>query len=565
MGQPGFRLSAIVILLALLLAGGMFLVLVSRDDPAKVLEFTEETEDQPAGIADTLSHNRTRAREKLAREEKPDAPGRDQATETAVKILDGTVTGRFVDSRGFPLPGVRIELSGQSILEASAVSASEGWFEARVVFKPANRVYTHFDWQALGEGFMLERGANTVAPGRNTDLGEIVLVPGSPVSGFVVDHSGTPLPGASVFLDLDPGPLSEFYVQQIRYYGLEVHDGQVATARDGSFRFPGVRPGPLRLWAEATGFYSNNTSILEVQAHAALPEIEIVLKPMEWDRIISGRVLSPEGAPVPTARVLTHYRFDEGEGGDILPVDADGRFVCVVDRKLPHDLRAEDEQEQYSPVRAIGVLPGTKDLDLVLNPLRKIRVKVTTKDESPLPGFEIFVFSPTPETEAGIAYFSPRNLDAGGTVSMIIPYERFYVGVFAQAFQRAIEGPFEPDRIPDPIAIELHPHPPVQGRVIETSGTPIAKATVSCIQTDMFRPTGIHDAFRVFPHRSRSRTVKTDKHGVFRLYLEESARVTFHAEKTGFSPADTEEIEIDGTRGYRGIVIILERQERSRP
>ena len=134
------------------------------------------------------------------------------------------------------------------------------------------------------------------------------------VRGTILDPTGTPLAAAAVTVG---------YLQHW-------------TKADGAFAFEGVPLGEATLFVRRTGYVSASVS-LDVPANTPVVR-EVALDYAESGPArLEGRVVGPEGEPVPGARVYLMFTADQGTARSAL-ADAQGRFVL---KSLPDRVRTE--------------------------------------------------------------------------------------------------------------------------------------------------------------------------------------------------------------------------------
>lgn len=180
-----------------------------------------------------------------------------------------TVTGRIVDRRGMPVPGVRVQLKvrpPESICPGYGYDRQPRWAS----FSDADGRFavTRLPEAAWIAGFehpsyvALERPVQDYGPGRLADLGACVLDRGASVHGTVMRRDGSaPDSRANVLVSsIDP---ARFFSRSAR------------TGDDGRFEISGLLPGRYQvLCVEREGVYDLVT-LLRSQADPVRGAIEI--------------------------------------------------------------------------------------------------------------------------------------------------------------------------------------------------------------------------------------------------------------------------------------------------
>lgn len=242
------------------------------------------------------------------------------------------IYGRVVDPEDRPIEGVEVYdfSNGFEQLDdlprylrfrrPAATSVSDGRF--RLDELPAG---SSVQLILKRPGFSLALLRGVVAPSER-EL-RVVMAPAGSVAGRVLDAGGL-------------GVRAQVY---LRGGGPRTTAARVTTDPDGEFRFADVGAGPLELWARVLGFPPARVSGLEVAPPDALEGIEIRLaRGAARGATLSGRVLDPEGRPVPRAAVR-------------------GRLPGPAELEVPAEHRGTTTDE-LGAYRLDGLPPGTWQL-----------------------------------------------------------------------------------------------------------------------------------------------------------------------------------------------------------
>lgn len=197
------------------------------------------------------------------------------------------------------------------------------------------------------------------------DAGRHVLRLGLTVSGSVRDDLGTPLAGARVALS-----------ERSRLERRDTFHADVRTAPDGGFSIEGAPDGEPLAWSASAPGCMESPGLLGGETR-----LEIVL---DRAQRVSGRVVDPDGKPVPEPRIEVRY-VREGwstTGRERVVVGEDGVFAF--DREAPLavivEVRAQGfhlAERKLEPLPKEGA-PRERDLgDVVLDRGRVLRGHVT--------------------------------------------------------------------------------------------------------------------------------------------------------------------------------------------
>ncbi|MCP3918499.1 MAG: carboxypeptidase regulatory-like domain-containing protein [bacterium] len=393
--------------------------------------------------------------------------------------------------------------------------------------------------------------ATPIAEGTR-DLGDLVLAPGGSVSGVVVDDTGRTIESAEVLV---ADVALKLHPVAARLAGPKVGLGlpRSTTTTHGAFSVPFVPTGPARLWArKGLGTWTYSKPI-EVAFDAETAGIRLVVSTPKGSDAISGRVLSPTGAPVPKAEV---YAVPMGRfpGDAKVIADAEGRFVIHPTNLSPHLVLAKDASDRWRASFERAVAIGS-EVELRLGEAAWMQVSVVDSNGDPVRDAYV-----NPEF-GEIAHYVARQVreTAPGRSEMMIPEEEFHVTVYASEYEETREGPFQPLSAPRELRIELNKKPSVSGRVL-ANGEPVAGADVRVCER-------MQGGFRI---RSRGflmdydvhigeRRTKTDENGRFEIHTGGDDRSYMAiAEHPGWALAEYGPFAIDA-RGKKDVDLLLTR------
>ncbi len=305
---------------------------------------------------------------------------------TVLLAPGAAIRGVVTDAQGEPVADAEVRVEGT---DRDGLSFVLGEAESTGLFTAADGSFALED---LAPGrtldlFVIHPGygpasAPGVAVPTPTPL-RIVLRPTARVSGRVIDADGKPVAGATVAVFEDARGLSSS-----RSMGVDPKQG--IADDEGGFVFADVAPGPFGLSAEAPRHQSAELRGLEVKPGQELAGLEIVLLA---GAAVEGRVLSPEGSPVPNARVAVTeasrgraITFSSLRAG----TDADGHYRIEGIAPGPHTLetRAEGYRRAVRDVEAKG---ETRGVDFQLDRGLEVSGRVIDIAGNPFAGAVVFL------------------------------------------------------------------------------------------------------------------------------------------------------------------------------
>ncbi|NOT30979.1 MAG: carboxypeptidase regulatory-like domain-containing protein [Planctomycetes bacterium] len=457
------------------------------------------------------------------------------------------IGGRTVDELLVPVGGARVSQYGEDAARATP-AASDGSFELGVQPDRQNMCALLIE----AEGFATRFLEVTLQEHEAKTVGDVVLQPGGSLRGRVFGPDGAPFAGASVSVTQ---PDLWDSLENARIHGPRGSELLSALSQaDGRFEIHGVGVGPMRAWAGAEGMRYAVSPPVEVRARQTTDEVELQLEAIHADDRIRGIVLSPEGEPVPGARLGSMERSGGGMTTHSFAADAEGRFELVAKAGRVYDLRASDPTERWSAIQVRSVQPGTHDLELRFEEARWIEVSVSAQ-EGELG--ELVVHAESPDDGWIASAKETARLDGRVHARLLLPTEQFLVQVDARGFRLGEQGPFTPESAPTSLDFELVPEPGVRGRVV-AGGEPVAGARVALHRASPRSRIEDQGYLTLADPRAEDRT-STDADGRFTLKLREPDTYVVRAEAPGYAASDTGALELALESGRSGLELALGR------
>ncbi|HEY4575335.1 MAG TPA: carboxypeptidase regulatory-like domain-containing protein, partial [Thermoanaerobaculia bacterium] len=342
-----------------------------------------ELRDLPAGTFDLTLRGRGFAPLTMPALVIPEGKGTTDLGTVAL-VPGAALHGLVVDAQGNPVEGaeVRAKAPQRELFPAppardpgpaDALSGADGAFvlEDRSPGESLDLTVSHPGYgPASAPGVAVPREAPV----------RIVLQAAARVSGRTVDAEGKPVAGASISVSEEEAESLGGQVLQ-RWTG-RVHDG--VTDDEGGFAFDGVSPGPIAVYAQAPHRQRAELKNLEVKPGQDLAGLEVVLPP---GAAVEGRVLSPEGRPVPGAEVSVLEPSQNDFSFSSLRATTDGDGQYRIEGIPPGKRTLEARAEGYRrAVRDVEASARTATADFNLERGLEVSGRVVDDGGNPVPG-----------------------------------------------------------------------------------------------------------------------------------------------------------------------------------
>ncbi len=297
-------------------------------------------------------------------------PG-DVARIDVTMIRGGVLTGTVRGPDGRPLAGARVRARAEVVREGlvgSDLAVTDGTGQYRMSEVPLGSGHVRvskpgYYQPAASKGWYMIQGESA------RHVVDVALARGSAVAGRVVDTSGTPVAGASVFAQGSAGA---------GWWPGDHSDRAVLSRADGRFAYPGLPPSKAwRLTARTEEALSLPVTV-ETQVSGLPPaDVELVL---QSGCVIEGRVVRQGETVADLIRVQAVTR--EGEGRKTVALRTDGTFRIPGLRPGTYDVRVVDRQlDAVSESVQVTLHWGRIEKDVVLE-MRKVgRIAGVVVDE----------------------------------------------------------------------------------------------------------------------------------------------------------------------------------------
>lgn len=542
---------------------------VAKVDESSTLERADDAppSDEPTDDESTSAASSTTGAPPVPADEDPLA----EPTPTA---RSAGLVGRFVDTEGEPIEGVKLDPGNvgagpfvQTLVEGlfpKRESGADGTIGLHVTASPAVLAKiakwsgaevgaeVTLSFEARREGYQPTVFPIRLQDGVEYDFGTKVLHRVTRLTGTVVDADGAPIERATIYATKPPFPSFD---QRARTNGPGGGPQWIArTDADGRFEAK-VHGGFQRVWAVASGrhFAWTHVQVTEGQDVELEP---IVLQPRPGKPIARGftatvLVTTPDGVPFPGARVTVKTDWYTGVGA----TQTDGSYELSLndrpDQSDPLDVWVSDPSGRWGPAHAHwSDLFEESTLTIALVEREMITVRVEGPGPEQLEGLRIRWSHGGASVWATPIESAPNEY----SVDRPLPGSRLEVDLDGYQPQR-VEVPEGADRI----VVRLSERAGLRGRVL-AAGAPVAGASILLQRWEPGESGLINGFFTEFVPRLGRFDVQTDAEGQFGLYPEEPGRYVIFARAEGWASAlsapfdyepgvDLEPIEVELTAG----------------
>jgi Carboxypeptidase regulatory-like domain/PDZ domain len=436
----------VVIVLALMLAGGLALWWLTRGDRA------------PSPVSSPVVATKSTPPSRASKARPPAQAARPSDADSGVidgRVLDG-MTHEGVPNAELTFLGdgavstFRASSDGTFVLTPSVT----GSFVLSTITAPGYLPYA----SDLGRS-----GVHvTLAHGQAIHGVTLLLYPAVDYQGLVIDARGAPVAGARV--RLLGSPAGEAMPENLA--------AEWKTGSDGHFTFQAADDfvleashGTTRGWAHV----DRNVKILKTLT------IQLGHSPPN-DATITGRVHDPSGAPIADAMVRAAPSIRFGNVGTVFATTGpDGTFRLAGVDRASYDLIAE-ATEHVRAVRS-NILGGSRDIELTLDAGLPLAGQVVDSRGAPVPVFTLLVRRRAGAARPVVA--TQSLIDPQGRFAVRVPQGDYELLASAQAWARST--PVEAAAGTTDVRVVLGSGATLRGKVVAIDDhTPIGNARVTC-------------------------------------------------------------------------------------
>lgn len=501
------------------------------------LPLVAAAQQEPAQAASEPASGRAQADRASAKAAALETPGAGPVAALASEPEPlARVTARIVDESGAPVPRASLSVMG-------APKGASGDGAGEIVLDVRLREHSLSLALILRASGHATRYLEAVATrGEVLELGDLVLAPGGNLAGRVLDEDGNPVAGASVEHDFEriaSGGIARARRERSRSRPPWT---AVMTQGEGGYVLEGLPLGEVRVWARREGRMAAVSGVVEVVRGEVRAVPDLVLERIPSDDVIAGRVLDPEGKPVPHALVTLQYRSWLGSGSSVTTTDENGEFAEFCDSSTRRDVRARVSDERFQEVLVRRVRPGTVGLELRMGVPETLVFDVQDERGGRVEGVELELRQVAGGPRIPCEPI-PRD---DGTLGVTTPGEPFLAVLRADGRRELELGPFEPGDLPQAVECVLEPLPTLRGSV-RSRGLELANA-----QIEVHAAADGFTQMSGFPVRvspaSRGRAA-TSEQGAFQVTLRDAGTYFLRAELAGEGVLEVGPFTFDPERG----------------
>ncbi|MEM7308260.1 MAG: carboxypeptidase-like regulatory domain-containing protein [Planctomycetota bacterium] len=489
----------------------------------------------------------------------PEAP----AEEPPPKPL--LVRGLVVDAEGEPIEGAR--LVAAELGTTLATADADGRLDGELALSPTKiralspRLVRALVAEVRAEGFATAALDLDLRPGGTLELGTVELALGTVLVGTVREEHGGPAPGVAISWwpeEAFPEDAARARVRGPFSRGAQQAPARATSDEEGAFTLAGVPRAPGFL-AGRNGDAGWGWSTVVTPLDAGPARVELVVPPPPPRARVAGRVLLPDGAPAPGARLELFDRemgFDWRQG--IATADADGAFAFTVEAGWTGGfVRALDTEGRYAPAEVDPVSGGEEKLVLQLGAARFTELRLRDPDGAAVSWGHVRSHDAVPQ-------LTLTPTDEAGGLRIQVPQRPFTINAYAPGFRTERFGPFDPAAVGDTLTLTLIPGEAVRGTVI-ADGQPVEGARIAVVRTF---PAGVAYAREVAPpdrpfavlasgcfERSDA---TTGPDGRFVATLHNDGRHTLRVWADGYPPLVAGPFQWSRDEGAAGLVLELQ-------
>jgi len=395
-----------------------------------------------------------------------------------------TVRGRLVGPDGVGVPGETAAITsayylgadgqGRSLRGGSTLpfvvrtqSGPDGTFEFDAFAGPDGERITGFHCACRAEGrASITRWTNVPEGQHVVELGDLALLPGATIAGFVRDVAGLAVEGARVQVNVTAK--NEVWTP---------HGESAKSDATGAFRLEHTPAGRVSLVASSTDSRDSERFEATLYAGEVREGIELLMPLYEDASAVSGTVLDIDGTPLPRAPLQWSAKTgSRGSSSGSGQAGEDGRFRFTAPAGAMFRVTASHPQGQARAVSRVDIPAGTHGIELRLTPQVTIPLRVRRPDGAFIAQFsyKIDVRLDTFVQGGMTVESSPAS---PGEAPIAVPAGPFVIEVSAAGFATERTSELDPETLPPSVDVVLRPLPVLRGRVVH-GAAPVAGAHV---------------------------------------------------------------------------------------
>lgn len=345
------------------------------------------------------------------------------------------------------------------------------------------------------------------------ELGDIVLIPGTTLSGIVRDVDGNRIADAEVYAT---ATRPEFAGREVLH--------STRSGAGGAFLFEDGPSGLVRLSARLEDRRGSERIEVAVEPGDVRADFEIVVANYAADNAISGVVVTPAGEPTAGATLQYFSSSPDGSTGSELgrPADAQGRFRFSDQPGSAARVSASDPKGEFGPAIPLDVPLGTHGIVLRLTEKRTVLLHVESEIGAAVPKFSYEVIQHGTDSDLGVKS-EDVVASANGDALVDVPSSSFSLRIVAPGFERATIGPFDPFALTPQLVAKLRALPAIRGRVVrgsEPAGGVLVRAQRALDRGESTQDDGFSNIARGY--HSDSPTATTAQDGTFELEVSDA-------------------------------------------
>lgn len=540
----------LVLLLVLAAAGGFFFILMKDGAQDSGTQAPILGPSTPEVVAPTTAPGPAQLEQVAApaakREAAPESVKPTGVSTQSARLEggSGTVTGAVVDEGGSPIPGAEVRLtrygldslffldsSNERVPDITTKTGKDGRYEFEnvPVYNSYALVVTHDKFSRA------ERSPVDVREGRATEEPNVVLGPGVGLSGRIMDSGGNNVPGAIVRVSFTP------------FASLLGNDSDTLESKsdqEGRYAFANLAAGNYSLTVIADGY--GRVDVPNINVDGKEPAVKDVV--VEIAHMIAGSVRSIEGTPLADVEVNA-FSMDNRTNQSRSQVRSDekGEFIIQDVPQGRYLIQAQLVGFEMA-VPNLRVETGDMSVQVQLRALPRVRGQViSSATGQPIPNFTAQLRQPiqgSPTATAAVPASRTTVSNPEGRFELGVPKPGEYrVHIIAPGHADTLSAQFvvSPGSDVSNIIVRCIQGGRVKGRVVDSSGKPVAGARVSSHHKDWSDDMFAASLGDLAPWLATEATAVTDGEGRYTLanLMPETYQVLVkHPEYAGASQTD---------------------------